>query len=94
LAPEKNYPHEAPRIFVVHGHDEGPIAELRSLLGNLLKKPVEIVVLKELAGAGRKIIENLKRLPNTLMSSFSSFRQTTLDFHIPRKRKKVAPGRM
>jgi CheY-like chemotaxis protein len=49
-----------PRIFIVHGHDEEPIKELKKLLKDLFDSS-EIVILRDLPGQGRTIIEKFEK---------------------------------
>lgn len=50
---------ERPRAFIVHGHDEALLLELKDYLQNTLKWP-EPIVLREQAHAGRTIIEKFE----------------------------------
>lgn len=54
-----------PRIFIVHGHDEDCVVQLRALLRRTLASP-EIVILKELPGWGRTIIEKFEQAAETV----------------------------
>jgi predicted nucleotide-binding protein len=48
-----------PRIFVVHGHDDEAITELQATLKRILKA-CEIVVLRDVPGEGRTVIEKFE----------------------------------
>lgn len=50
---------ERPRAFIVHGHDEALLLELKDYLQNTLKWP-EPIVLRDQAHAGRTIIEKFE----------------------------------
>lgn len=50
---------ERPRAFIVHGHDEALLLELKDYLQNTLKWP-EPIILREQAHAGRTIIEKFE----------------------------------
>ncbi|MCK9374753.1 MAG: nucleotide-binding protein [Syntrophobacterales bacterium] len=50
---------EYPRAFIVHGHDEALLLELKDYLQNILKWP-EPIILREHAHAGRTIIEKFE----------------------------------
>ena len=50
---------ERPRVFIVHGHDEALLLELKDYLQNTLKWP-EPIILREQAHAGRTIIEKFE----------------------------------
>jgi CheY-like chemotaxis protein len=52
--------HRCPRIFIVHGHDEKLIASIRDLLTGVLGS-AEIVVLRDLPGKGRTLIEKFEQ---------------------------------
>jgi CheY-like chemotaxis protein len=56
---------KGPRIFIVHGHDEECVAQLRALLTQTLTS-VEIVILKELPGWGRTMIEKFEQAAETV----------------------------
>ncbi len=56
---------KGPRIFIVHGHDERCVIQLRALLTKILAS-LEIVVLRELPGWGRTIIEKFEQTAETL----------------------------
>jgi hypothetical protein len=56
---------KGPRIFIVHGHDERCVVQLRTLLTKTLTSP-EIVILKELPGWGRTIIEKFEQAAEIL----------------------------
>jgi CheY-like chemotaxis protein len=51
---------ERPRSFIVHGHDEALLTELKDYLQNVLKWP-QPTVLREEASAGRTIIEKFEQ---------------------------------
>jgi predicted nucleotide-binding protein len=53
--------HIGPRIFIVHGHDEGALYALKNYVQNTLKLP-EPIVLREQASQGRTIIEKFEAL--------------------------------
>jgi CheY-like chemotaxis protein len=48
-----------PRVFIVHGHDEPTLAELKDYLQNTLKWP-EPIVLREQGNCGKTIIEKFE----------------------------------
>ncbi|OGP87016.1 MAG: hypothetical protein A2156_09725 [Deltaproteobacteria bacterium RBG_16_48_10] len=48
-----------PRVFIVHGHDEAALAELKDYLQNTLKLP-EPIVLREQRNCGKTIIEKFE----------------------------------
>jgi hypothetical protein len=55
---------ERPRSFIVHGHDEALLTELKDYLQNVLKWP-RPTVLREQANAGRTIIEKFEQYAGT-----------------------------
>jgi len=50
---------QGPRAFIVHGHDEGLLAELKDYIQNVLKWPPP-VVLRDQPNAGKTIIEKFE----------------------------------
>lgn len=56
---------EGPRAFIVHGHDEALLMELKAYLQNTLKWP-EPIVLREHANRGRTIIEKIEEYSRVL----------------------------
>lgn len=84
----RNFP--SPRIFVVHGHDDGLIAQLKAMLKRMLKG-AEIIVLRELPGEGRTIIEKFEQESDRADISFVLL--TPDDMAFPKSQPEKIKGR-
>lgn len=54
-----------PKAFIVHGHDEGALLQLKNFLQNTLRWP-EPVVLREQANSGKTIIEKFEEFTDSV----------------------------
>ena len=63
--------HTGDKIFIIHGHDEANLSELKTLLEGTLK--LKTVVLKKEAGAGKALIEKFEEYASDCCYAFAIF---------------------